>query len=175
MLNAEIPLAAKVSTCRGLRLWNSRDCEAFWVNEGLSFLSCIYSGCVFTLVVKLRIMKIWLLSWIWPWRSRSINPPNNRDINQDICIFYPNFVVLAWTLKYGAVSWNHSSWETRTPLSYIVNSMTADALVAQEARASVAMSLTYFPQNISVSGLPSSFLRRQTVEYQWTSCLVIAL
>ena len=28
--------------------------------------------------------KFWLWSYIWPWRSRSITPKNNRDLNQGL-------------------------------------------------------------------------------------------
>ena len=28
--------------------------------------------------------KFWLGSWIWPWRSRSTTPQNNRDLNQGL-------------------------------------------------------------------------------------------
>ena len=35
--------------------------------------------------------KIWLLSQIWPWRSRSIVPQNNRDLNQVILHLWSKF------------------------------------------------------------------------------------
>ena len=41
--------------------------------------------------------KFWLWSSIWPWRSRSIVPQNNRDLNQGLYISGPNLVILAET------------------------------------------------------------------------------
>ena len=35
--------------------------------------------------------KFWLLSSIWPWRSRSMNPKNNRDLNQGVLHFWSKF------------------------------------------------------------------------------------
>ena len=32
-----------------------------------------------------------LLSQIWPWSSRSINPQNNRDLNQGVLLFWSKF------------------------------------------------------------------------------------
>ena len=54
--------------------------------------------------------KFWLWSSIWPWRSWSIVPQNNRDLNQGLLHF--------WS-KFGDPSWNGwwviartSSWLT---------------------------------------------------------------
>ena len=41
--------------------------------------------------------KFWLWSSIWPWRSRSITPKNNRDLNQGLYTNGSNLVILAWT------------------------------------------------------------------------------
>ena len=30
-------------------------------------------------------------SWIWPWRSRSIAPKNNRDLNQGVLLLWTKF------------------------------------------------------------------------------------
>ena len=32
-----------------------------------------------------------LLSYIWPWSSRSITPQNNRDLNQGVLLFWSKF------------------------------------------------------------------------------------
>ena len=32
-----------------------------------------------------------LLTYIWPWRSRSINPKNNRDLNKCVLLFWSKF------------------------------------------------------------------------------------
>ena len=41
--------------------------------------------------------KFWLRNSIWPWRSRSIVPQNNRDLNQGL--------LHLWS-KFGDPSWN---------------------------------------------------------------------
>ena len=35
--------------------------------------------------------KFWLLSWIWPWRSRSINSQNNMDLNRTKIHFWSKY------------------------------------------------------------------------------------
>ena len=41
--------------------------------------------------------QFWLWSYIWPWRSRSITPKNNKDLNRGFFYTYgPNLVILAW-------------------------------------------------------------------------------
>ena len=40
---------------------------------------------------KLRMGKFWLWSSIWPWRSRSIVPQNNRDLNQGLLHLWSKF------------------------------------------------------------------------------------
>ena len=35
--------------------------------------------------------EIWLSSWIWPWRSWSIIPKNNRDLNQCVLHLWSKF------------------------------------------------------------------------------------
>ena len=35
--------------------------------------------------------KFWCLSWIWPWRSRSITPQNNIDLNQGLLHLWSKF------------------------------------------------------------------------------------
>ena len=35
--------------------------------------------------------KFWFSSWIWPWRSRSIAPQNNRDLNQGLLYLWSQF------------------------------------------------------------------------------------
>ena len=58
--------------------------------------------------------KIWLSSWIWPWKSRSITPKNNRDLNQS--------VFQIWWFQFGRVTSYHTDklvtdtqtdWHTR--------------------------------------------------------------
>ena len=49
--------------------------------------------------------KFWLWSSIWPWRSRSIVPQNNRDLNQGL--------LHLWS-KFGDPSWNGWWVITRT-------------------------------------------------------------
>ena len=50
-------------------------------------------------------------------------------------------------------SWNHSSWKTRTRLSYIVSTQAADDLSTDRARASADIILTQFLRNIPASAL----------------------
>ena len=35
--------------------------------------------------------KFWLSSWIWPWRSSSITPYNNADLNQGLSHLWSKF------------------------------------------------------------------------------------
>ena len=35
--------------------------------------------------------RFWLSSYIWHWRSRSISPQNNRDLNQGLLHFWSQF------------------------------------------------------------------------------------
>ena len=42
--------------------------------------------------------KFLLLSSLWPWRFRSIDPQNNRDLHQGVYISGPNLVILAETV-----------------------------------------------------------------------------
>ena len=53
-------------------------------------------------------------------------------------------------LQNGTVNWNSSSWTTMIRLSCKVNTMAADGLATQGARASLAMVLTTFRRNIPV-------------------------
>ena len=67
-----------MSTCRGWRPWNSQACEAVYVLMALVvawWLCNSSSG---------ETRKFDFLGKIWPWRSRSIAPQNNRDLNQVI-------------------------------------------------------------------------------------------
>ena len=54
----------------------------------------------------------------------------------------------------GTGCWNPSLWKTRTCLSYRINTMAANVLATQGARASTVMVLTLFFQNIPVSAPP---------------------
>ena len=36
-------------------------------------------------------VQFWVWSYIWPWRSRSITPQNNRDLNQGVLHFWFKF------------------------------------------------------------------------------------
>ena len=53
-------------------------------------------------------MQFWLLSYSWPWSSRSIDPQNKGVLTKVFCILGPNLVILAWmgekfsTYKLGA-------------------------------------------------------------------------
>ena len=40
--------------------------------------------------------KFWLLSKIWPWRSRLISPKTIGTLTKVFCIFGSNLVILAW-------------------------------------------------------------------------------
>ena len=40
---------------------------------------------------KLKIWQFFTLKLIWPWSSRSINPQNNRDLNQGVLLFWSKF------------------------------------------------------------------------------------
>ena len=52
--------------------------------------------------------NFWLWNSIWPWRSRSIIPQNNRDLNQGLLHIWSKFGdpslngwwVIAWTSKW---------------------------------------------------------------------------
>ena len=52
---------------------------------------------------------------IWPWRSRSISPQNNRD-PKVFCIFGPNLVILAWTGP-GLSRGQTSDWHRQTAMT----------------------------------------------------------
>ena len=92
--------------CKVLRLWNSRDHETGAENGDMK-----RSGLWSSLGTHGCLVVIWWLCissssetrkfefWhkIWPWRSRSIAPQNNRDLNQG------NFHL--WS-KYGGPSLN---------------------------------------------------------------------
>ena len=77
---------------------------------------------------------------------------------------------------YGAGSWNHISWKTRTFVSYITNTMVADDLVTHRARASRAIALTYL-WNILVSapeGSVKSFtFWMKVLDRYWRDCLLL--
>ena len=60
-------------------------------------------------------------------------------------IAFSTIISLDWD---GTGSWNPSSLKTRTCSPCIVNTMVADVLVTQEAKASAAMVLTYLAWNI---------------------------
>ena len=64
------------------------------------------------------------------------------------CLLNLNCLRQQWESTY---NWNLSSWKTRTPLYYIFDIMPTDDLDTQGARASAAMVLTWFIQNIPVS------------------------
>ena len=59
------------------------------------YVFCLVAS-VFTLVVKLGIMKFWLVKLNMILKVKVNRPQNNRDINQGICT-YPNLVILVWT------------------------------------------------------------------------------
>ena len=68
-------------------------------------------GYVFPVGWNLKICQI------WPWRSRSIASQNNRDLNQGLCIFGLNLVILAGTgpeLSRGQASDWHRQTDRQT-------------------------------------------------------------
>ena len=66
-------------------------------------------------------------------------------------------------------SWNPSSWKTRVRLSYFDNTMGADGLETQTARASAVMLTTTFYYNISASA--AQILRYSKANLQFrTTC-----
>ena len=59
---------------------------------------------------KLKWGKFWLWSEIWPWRSRSIIPQNNTDLNLGLLHLWSKFVILAW--KGDDLSRGQTWWRT---------------------------------------------------------------
>ena len=57
--------------------------------------------------------KFWLLSSIWPWKSRSINPKTIRISTKVFCTSDPTLVILAWK---GGELWHAKArgWHTQT-------------------------------------------------------------
>ena len=127
MVNAEIPSAAwisirakcwdcetvrtvrqsrYISMYRRWRPWNKHPCEAVQVLMALWWLYVSSSG----------ETRNHFLSQIWPWKSRSIAPPNNMTLSKVFYISGPNLVVLAWTddeLSHGqAQKWGQSPSKT---------------------------------------------------------------
>ena len=66
--------------------------------------------------------KFWLWSKIWPWRSRSITPKNNRDLYQGLLHLWSKFGdpslngsrVIAWTSKWLTHRLTHTHGHTHT-------------------------------------------------------------
>ena len=62
--------------------------------------------------------KIWLSSWIWPWRSRSIIPQNNRHLNQGLlhlCSKFGDSSLNEWWVIVRTSPWlTHTHTDTRT-------------------------------------------------------------
>ena len=62
--------------------------------------------------------KIWLSSWIWPWRSRSIIPKNNRHLNQGLlhlCSKFGDSSLNEWWVIVRTSPWlTHTHTDTRT-------------------------------------------------------------
>ena len=56
--------------------------------------------------------KIWLWSYIWPWRSRSFIPKNNRDINLGVLHLWSKFNYPSLKVQWVIV--RTSSWLTHT-------------------------------------------------------------
>ena len=98
--------------CKVLRLWNSQDHETVLVYKYMQRMETMKQlGLWSSLGTHGSLVVIWWLcisssgevrkfdfwSQIWPWRSRSIAPQNNKDINQ--CILH------LWS-KFGDPSWN---------------------------------------------------------------------
>ena len=54
--------------------------------------------------------KFWLWSSIWPWRSRSNIPQNNRDLNQGLLHLWCKFGDPSWK-GWWVIAWT-SSWLT---------------------------------------------------------------
>ena len=52
-----------------------------------------------------KLSKFGLLSWIWPWRSRSVIPQNNRNLNQGVL-----YLIQAWM---GDELWRGQAWGWR--------------------------------------------------------------
>ena len=81
-----------------------------------------------------------LLTHICVTRPHWVNPLHAKFFRGNINIYFTFYVIPPhW---YDTGSWNPSSSNTRTYLSYIVNIMAADVLVTQGARASATMILT---------------------------------
>ena len=74
-------------------------------------------------------------------------PMDEAKLKKNIFIFF--IISHPWDVG----SWNYSPWMTGICLSYIVNTITADGLATQGAKASATMALTniYIHRNIPVS------------------------
>ena len=90
-----------VETVKQLGPWNSLCIWAHAEDGGCetvrhrkqSKYSCLFGG--YRVVMYFQLGKTWkfdFISHIWPWRSRSVVPQNNRDLNQGIqfCTSGPN-------------------------------------------------------------------------------------
>ena len=63
--------------------------------------------------VMVRTTSKWSKFGLRPWKSKSIVPQNNRDLNKLFCTFGPNFVIPAWTgPKLSCIQ--ASDWHTHT-------------------------------------------------------------
>ena len=101
------------------------------------------------------IWYVWIKHCYWCMFSIWINTWN-AEVRKYKNIFEFSIISQHW-VRVGI--WNHSSWKTRTPLSYIVKIMAADALVMQGTRASVAMVLTLLSH--------FSFSTKRAVPVEW--------
>ena len=80
----------------------------------------LYGGYVFPVGQNL---KIWLLSHIWPWRSRSIAPQNFGELNQGILHLWSKFddpslngwwVMVRTSSKWGKFGLSSQIWPWRS-------------------------------------------------------------
>ena len=89
-------------TYRGWRPRKSRDREVVKVSSlhmaimyfsgdkpGMKFSPHDYYA--FSLVAKMGMNEFGYSSWIWPWSSRPIYPPNDRNLNQCVFPFWSKF------------------------------------------------------------------------------------
>ena len=92
-----------------LHLWSKFAYPSFhaWLQWGMSYGA-----------EKLKWGKFRLLSWIWPWRSRSINPPNNTDLNQGLLHLRSKFgdpsLKGSWVIARTSWGLRHTPGHTQT-------------------------------------------------------------
>ena len=59
-----------------------------------------------------------ILSWIWSWRSKSINPTNNRNFHQVVLHLLSKFGGSSFNW-WGVIAWTSSKWDKFILLSSI--------------------------------------------------------